>query len=108
MALDTSLMRYFSKEKKCGVSGYITPPLTAPRRRNGGLAKRVAMTVLMALMLLYLFGFSVPGCGRGNKKVVIILAANLGGGITRAGFADNRCVECQKWRRLGVGEVKYS
>lgn len=37
--------------------------------------------LVCVLLILYLCGFSVPGYGRGNKKVVIILAANLGGGI---------------------------
>jgi len=37
--------------------------------------------LVFVLLILYLCGFSIPGYGRGNKKVVIILAANIGGGI---------------------------
>jgi hypothetical protein len=85
MGLDKSLLSgYFAKEKRDhrkGQSGYITPPLTAPRPK-GGLAKRVGIVVLMVLMLLYLSGFSAPGYHDGHKKVVIILAANIGGGIS--------------------------
>ena len=85
MTINTSsVMRYFAKDKGSrlgGRNGYITPPLTAPKPKSSpSLGKRVGMVVLLALLLLYLFGFSVPGYSDANKKVVIILAANIGGG----------------------------
>jgi hypothetical protein len=65
-------------------SGYITPPLNSPRAPGRISAKRIGVLALLLLVLLYLCGFSVPGYGNGNKKVVIILASNIGGGKFRA------------------------
>ena len=45
------------------------------------------MVALLILMLLYLFGFPVPRYGQANKKVVIILAANIGGGYPHTKFS---------------------
>jgi hypothetical protein len=61
--------------------GYISPPLQMPRQRSAGSTRWRAAMFVCVLLILYLCGFSVPGYGRGNKKVVIILAANIGGGI---------------------------
>jgi hypothetical protein len=70
---------YFSGREKN--YGYISPPLQMPREAHRGSTRwRMAMLGCV-LLILYLCGFSVPGYGSGNKKVVIILAANIGGGI---------------------------
>ena len=61
--------------------GYIAPPLTSPRLSGRSPAKRIGVAVILILMLLYFIGFRVPGFRGGDKKVVIILAANIGGGI---------------------------
>jgi hypothetical protein len=83
MNLDTSwLVGIISKNIKTSKEdGYITPPLTSPRPSGHGSTKRIGVVTILILMLLYFIGFRVPGFRWGNKKVVIILAANIGGGI---------------------------
>jgi hypothetical protein len=69
-------------------NGYISPPLQIPRTdRNSGSTRWTIALLLCVLLILYLCGFNVPGYRGGNKKVVIILAANLGGGNTPFGIA---------------------
>jgi len=86
MPIDTkSLMGYFSFDKKNGFGnrdGYISPPLSVSRRvKNGnGTMKRIAVVGLVVLAILYFCGFRIPGYTRNKNTVVIILAANLGGG----------------------------
>jgi low affinity Fe/Cu permease len=41
--------------------------------------KRIGLVVFTVIVLLYFCGFRVPGFGQ-KKQVVIILAANIGGG----------------------------
>jgi hypothetical protein len=91
-------------------NGYISPPLQIPRRdRNSGSTRWRIALLLCILLILYLCGFSVPGYRGGNKKVVIILAANLGGGNTPFWNCTNdRGVKCKKFWRLGNREVEHS
>jgi hypothetical protein len=63
-------------------SGYITPPLRSPKLAvSSSPWRKMAIVALSVMMLLYLCGFTIPGLPNRNKKVVIILAANIGGGI---------------------------
>jgi hypothetical protein len=81
MNLDANLFRILPRRKETSQpNGYITPPLCSPRLPSRGSAKRTVAVALLVLMLLYWCGFSVPGYKHGNTKVVIILAANIGGG----------------------------
>jgi hypothetical protein len=77
-------------------AGYITPPLHYPPSPSKSSSKRLIGVVgLLILMLLYLCGFTVPGYRPENKKVVIILAANIGGGDMPIIITFNgRCVKC--------------
>lgn len=71
-------------------AGYITPPLHSPMSPSkSSSSRRICAVALLILMLLYLCGFTVPGYERGNKKVVIILAANIGGGDVPVTIAFN-------------------
>jgi len=87
MQLDTkSLAGYFSKDRKLSSEirdGFISPPLSCRKAKagGGGPRRRIAIVGLLILTLLYFCGFSIPGYGQSKDKVVIILAANLGGGI---------------------------
>lgn len=87
MLLDTkSLAGYFLKDRKLSSEirdGFISPPLSCRKSKAGGSGpgRRIAIVGLLILTLLYFCGFSIPGDGQSNDKVVIILAANLGGGI---------------------------
>jgi len=75
-------------------AGYITPPLHSPVfPSKTSSRRRIGVVALLILMLLYLCGFTVPGYRRENKKVVIILAANIGGGDVPVRIRFNgRCV----------------
>jgi galactosyl transferase GMA12/MNN10 family len=62
-------------------SGYITPPLRSPKLAvSSSPWRKITIVALSVMMLLYLCGFTIPGLTNRNKKVVIILAANIGGG----------------------------
>jgi len=80
MNLDTKALFNVLPRKTAKADGYITPPLQAPIVPTRGSGKRLGIMALLLLMLLYTCGFTVPGFRGGNRKVVIILAANLGGG----------------------------
>jgi hypothetical protein len=85
MPIDTSsLTGYFSLEKRKPSEdgdGYISPPLSARRPKNvNGTMKRIAIIGITVLTILYLCGFRIPGYARNRNQVVMILAANLGGG----------------------------
>ena len=109
-----SLAEYFSGDRKGGSGnrdGFISPPLSTGRSKNGnGTFKRIAIVGFLILTILYFCGFSLPGLPRNRNKVVIILAANLGGGYPSlpSEVADDRCTGCQGVSRLGYGEVEYS
>ena len=77
-------------------AGYIIPPLHSPMAPSkSSPRRRICAVALLILMLLYLCGFTVPEYGRRNKKVVIILAANIGGGDVPVTITFNsRCVGC--------------
>jgi hypothetical protein len=79
-----NLDRYFTKKgddnQALPRDGFISPPLTSyktsPRQTT---RRRIGIVIITVLFLLYICGFSVPGFGQ-KKQVVIILAANIGGG----------------------------
>ena len=58
-------------------SGYITPPLCFPKTTVKSSFWRKIGIVAMLVVMLYLCDFTLPSQ---DQKVVIILAANLGGG----------------------------
>jgi len=80
MNLDTKGLFNVLPRKQPKADGYITPPLQCPSAPSRSSGKRLVVVTLLVLMLLYMCGFTVPGFRGGNQKVVIILAANLGGG----------------------------
>ena len=112
MNLDTKRLVGMFPRSRSEEDGYITPPLHYPRSRSSsnGRQKRIWVVALLILMFLYLCGFTLPGYQGGNKKIVIILAANLGGGecLSEISLTSLRCVGCQEFRRLGFGEVEHS
>jgi hypothetical protein len=80
--------------------GYITPPLHYPMTTVTTLSwRRMGVVVLFVMILLYLCGFTIPGLSTRNTKVVIILAANLGGGTRylSSDMVDDRCLGCQEF-----------
>jgi hypothetical protein len=77
-----NLDRYFTKKGDDGLrDGFISPPLTCPKTSTSKQSsfKRIGLVVFTVFVLLYFCGFRVPGFGQ-QKQVVIILAANIGGG----------------------------
>jgi hypothetical protein len=108
MNLDTKALFNVLPQKQPKTDGYITPPLQSPRAPKRGSGKRLGIVTLLVLMLLYMCGFTVTGYRGGNQKVVIILAANLGGGSPVAqAFSNHRCIGCKELWGLGYGEVEH-
>ena len=108
MNLDTKALFNVLSGNQPKTDGYITPPLQSPRAPNRGSGKRLGIVTLLVLMLLYMCGFTVTGSRGGNQKVVIILAANLGGGsLYQMIFSNGRRIGCKEGWRLGYGKVEY-
>lgn len=108
MNMDTTALFNVLPRKQPKTDGYITPPLQSPRAPNRGSGKRLGIVTLLVLMLLYMCGFTVTGSRGGNQKVVIILAANLGGGSpVPEAFSNRRCIGCKELWGLGYGEVEH-
>lgn len=93
MKLDTTRlvdMLPRSRGASSKITGYITPPLHSPMSvGKSSSRRRIGVVALLILMLLYFCGFRVPGYRRENKKVVMILAANIGGGAVPVGITFN-------------------
>jgi len=108
MNMDTKALFNVLPRKTPKADGYITPPLQSPSAPSRGSGKRLKIMALLVLLLLYTFGFTVPSFKGGNRKVVIILAANLGGGsLYQMIFSNGRCIGCKEGWRLGYGKVEY-
>jgi hypothetical protein len=101
--LPTSLKNLLLQKQR---DGYISPPLHAPKEGTRNSVKRIGIVLLFVVFALYLSGFVLPGFGGPkNQKVVIILAANLGGGSAFDERGSNgRCSRCEKIRGLGDGK----
>ena len=82
MNLDSKALFYVLLRKAPKADGYITPPLQCPSPTNRGSRKLLVAVTLVVLLLLYMCGFTVPRFRSNNRKVVIILPANLGGGAS--------------------------
>lgn len=108
MNLDTKTLFNVLPRKTPKADGYITPPLRYPSTPSRSSGKRLGIMALLVLLLLYSCGFTMPGFRGGNQKVVIILAANLGGGsLYQMIFSNGRCIGRKEGWGLGYGEVEY-
>lgn len=85
MNLDSKPLFNILPKKTLKADGYITPPLQRPSSPSRSSGKRIGAVTLLVLMFLYMCGFTLPWFRGGNRKVVIILAANIGGGGSVAG-----------------------
>jgi len=104
-----TLLSHLQRSRSGKNGGYITPPLNSSRSSARYSLRRIGIIALWLLFLWHLCGFSIFGHWRGNKKVVIVLGANLGGGYlsSRTDLICRR-LGCQELRGLGYGKVEYT